>query len=123
MEPLGCVQITEISPFLMQNSSNLRLKVGRARYLTTLNLLKGHWEILLETNSKELISFVSLKGQYKWKVIAFGLPGTRATFHRTMNQALLWHSDYAESLIDDILIFSSDWEDNLKCLKIVLKTS
>ena len=82
---------TKISPFLMQNSSNLRLKVGRARYLTTLNLLKGHWEILLETNSKELTSFVLLKGQSKWEVIAFGLPETPATFHRTMNQALLWH--------------------------------
>ena len=33
---------TKISPFSMQNSSNLMLKVGKAKHLTTLDLLEGH---------------------------------------------------------------------------------
>ena len=78
----------------MQKSSNLRLKVGRAKYLTTLDFLIGYWEIPLETNSKVLTSFVSPKGQYQWKVTAFGLSGASATFQKTMNQALLLQSDH-----------------------------
>ena len=35
---------TKISPFPMQNSRNLSLKLGRAKYLTTLDLLKGNWK-------------------------------------------------------------------------------
>ena len=76
---------TKISPFPMQNSSNLRLKFGRAKYLTTLDLSKGYWEVPFETNSKEITSFLSPIGQYQWKVMTFGLSGAPATFQRTMN--------------------------------------
>ena len=39
-----------------------------------------------------------------------------------MSQALLSHSDYEESFLDDIKIFSSNWEDHLKHFKADLET-
>ncbi|KFM71645.1 Retrovirus-related Pol polyprotein from transposon 17.6, partial [Stegodyphus mimosarum] len=113
---------SQIIPFPMQNAEELRYKAGAARYLSTLDILKGYWEIPMEKESRHLTSFVSPKGQYQWKVMPFGLSGAAATFQRVMNQALRPHSDYAESFIDDIIVYSSTWEEHLRHLKAVLST-
>ncbi|KFM60042.1 Transposon Ty3-I Gag-Pol polyprotein, partial [Stegodyphus mimosarum] len=76
----------------------------------------------MEKESRHLTSFVSPKGQYQWKVMPFGLSGAAATFQRVMNQALRPHSDYAESFIDDIIVYSSTWEEHLRHSKAVLST-
>lgn len=113
---------SQLSPFPMQNSEQLRFKAGAAQYLTTLDILKGYWEIPLAEDSRELTSFVSPKGQYQWKVMPFGLSGAPATFQRIMNQILRPHSDFTESFLDDIIIYSNTWTDHLKHIEAVLRT-
>lgn len=114
--------VTRISPFPMQNSENLRFKAGGATFLTTFDILKGYWEIPLEVSCRELTSFVSPKGQYQWKVMPFGLSGAPSTFQRIMNQILRPHSDYADSFLDDIIIFSKNWTDHLIHIRAILET-
>ena len=113
---------SQVSPFPMQNSEQLRFKAGAAQYLTTLDILKGYWEIPLAEDSRELTSFVSPRGQYQWKVMPFGLSGAPATFQRIMNQILRPHSDFAESFLDDIIIYSNTWTDHLMHIEAILKT-
>ena len=113
---------SKITPFPMQNATELRYKAGSARYITTLDILKRYWTIPMEEQSKELTSFVSPKGQYQWTVMPYGLNGSAVTFQKTMNIVLSKHRDYADSYIDDIIIFSKTWEEHLRHLETVLDT-
>ena len=43
-----------------------------------------------------------------------------ATFQRCMNETLSQHSQYSSTYIDDVLVYSSSWEEHLVHLRGVL---
>ena len=43
-----------------------------------------------------------------------------ATFQRCMNETLSEHSEYSSTYIDDVLVYSSSWEEHLVHLRRVL---
>ena len=55
-------------------------KLGHARYLTTLDLARGYWQVPMESRSREKTAFIKPKGLFKFMVIPFGLQGAPATF-------------------------------------------
>ena len=59
---------------------------------------------------------------YECMNIHFGLHGIAATFQRLMDQVLLPISDCKGAYIDDIIVFSDNWEDHLKYLRRMLTT-
>lgn len=50
----------------------------------------------------------------------FGLHGAPATFQRLMDQVLVGLEGNAAASLDDVVIFSSSWEENLEHLKEVV---
>ncbi len=54
------------------------------------------------------------------RVLPFGLHGAAATFQRMMDQVLHGTEDFAAAYLDDIIIFSQNWEEHLEYLKEVL---
>ena len=48
-------------------------RVGKARYATTLDLLKRYWQIPLTERAKRLSAFVTPKGLYQYRVMPFGM--------------------------------------------------
>nr|XP_042902174.1 glutamate receptor U1-like [Parasteatoda tepidariorum] len=97
-------------------------QVSKAKYITLIDLLKGYWQLKLNPACQDLTSFVTHRGQYAFVVLPFGLGNAAATFQRTMNKVLSKHRDYAESYIDDITIYSDDWDTHLKHLNAVMTT-
>lgn len=59
---------------------------------------------------------------FQYKVLPFGLHGAPATFQRTMNKLLWPHKEYAVAYLDDIVVFSSDWESHLPRVEAVLQS-
>lgn len=53
--------------------------------------------------------------------MAFGLHGAPATFQRLMDQVLPGLEGYAAAYLDDVIIFSSSWEEHLQHLKEVFQ--
>ena len=47
--------------------------VGKARYVTSLDLSKGHWQISLTEHAKKLSAFVTPEGLYLYRVVLFGM--------------------------------------------------
>ncbi|CAM4552757.1 unnamed protein product [Caretta caretta] len=54
-------------------------------------------------------------------MMPFGLHGAAATFQRLMNQVLSPDNSYAIAYIDDIVIYSANWEEHLWHLANVLR--
>lgn len=50
----------------------------------------------------------------------FGLHGTAATFQRLIDQVLSGLTDFTAAYLDDIVIYSSTWEEHLQHLEVVI---
>ncbi|GFT34874.1 retrovirus-related Pol polyprotein from transposon 17.6 [Trichonephila clavipes] len=106
--------------FPMEDAVELIHSIGRANIITTLDLLKGYWAIPMAEDSKNLTSFKTHRQQYRFKVMSFGLKNASATFQREMNKALSCYREFSRAYIDDIAIFSKNWEEHLLHLDTIL---
>ncbi|GFW98240.1 hypothetical protein TNCV_331921 [Trichonephila clavipes] len=109
--------------FPMEDAVELIHSIGRANIITTLDLLKGYWAIPMAEDSKNLASFKTHRQQYRFKVMSFGLKNASATFQREMNKALSCYREFSRAYIDDIAIFSKNWEEHLHLDTILTKLS
>lgn len=72
--------------------------------------------------AKEKTAFSVPEDLFQYKVLPFGLHGTLAMFQRAMNKLLRPHREYAVAYLDDIVVFSSDWESHLPRVEGVLQS-
>ena len=66
-------------------------RLGPARYLMTLDLTKGYWQVPLTRAAREKTAFSTPGGLYQYTVLPFGVHGAPATFQRMMNRLLKQH--------------------------------
>ena len=93
--------------------------VGKAQYVTTLDLLKGYWQIPLTERAKRLSAFVTSKGLYQYRVMLFGMRNAPATFQRMINQ-IVGGLDGCEAYIDDVIVYCNTWKEHLTQLQGLL---
>ncbi|XP_075779243.1 uncharacterized protein LOC142827525 [Pelodiscus sinensis] len=113
--------ISQFDAYPMPRVDVLLERLGRARYISTLDLTKGYWQIPLTPRTKAKTAFPTPFGLYQFTMMPFGLHGAAATFQRLMDQVLAPHNAYAAAYIDDIIVYSEGWEEHLTHLEEVLK--
>ncbi|KAL0200060.1 hypothetical protein M9458_003247, partial [Cirrhinus mrigala] len=96
-------------------------KIGRAKYITTLDLCKGHWQVPLEPTSRPYTAFRTPVGLYQFTVLPFGLHGAPATFQRLMGRVLQGCEEWSAAYLDDVVIHSNSWQEHLSHLRQTLK--
>lgn len=84
-------------------------RLGQAKYLTTLDLSKGYWQIPLTQQACPLTAFRTPCGLFHFKVLPFGLHGAPAALLRQMDQVL-----------HGLGVYSNTWEEHLQYLQEVL---
>ena len=97
-------------------------RIGPAKYIVKLDLCKGYWQVPLTERSKQYTAFATPTGLYQFKYLPFGLHGAPATFQRMMDHLLRGKEEFAAAYMDDLVIFSDDWESHLIHLRDVLGT-
>lgn len=113
--------VTIADPFPMARVEDLIDRVGKAKYLTKLDMVRGYWQVPLDEESIPLSAFVTPFGHFQWKVMAFGLRNAPATFTRLVSRLVHGLDSFCAAYLDDILIFTDGtWQDHLKHLRIVL---
>ena len=103
------------------NSNHLIDKVAGAKYLSLCDLVKGYNQVRVCPEDIHKTGFLCLGKHYVCKYMSFGLQGSSSTFQMLMDMVLKGKEHYAASYIDDVCIFSMDWEDHLKHLDSVFK--
>ena len=96
-------------------------RLGKAKFLTTLDLTRGYWQVPMSRSSKEKTAFITPQGLFQFTAMPFGLPGAPATFQRMMDQLLRSMGDYAAAYMDNLIVFSTSWEGHLQPLRNVLR--
>ena len=89
-------------------------------YFTTLDLQSGYHQVAMDPSSKDKTAFITHAGLYEFNVMSFGLTNAPPDFQRLMSRVL--HGlEWKTCLIyiDDIIIFSSSFEEHLNRLCLV----
>ena len=94
--------------------------LGGVKYLSTLDLRSGYWQVVNDPSTADKTSFVTRKGSFKFKVLAFGLSNAPAVFQRLMDLVLVgltW--EICLVFLDDIIVMSTSFEQHLERLSKV----
>ena len=94
-----------------------------ARWFSTLDLKSGYWQVPIMERDKEKTAFHTSSGQlYEFNQVPFGLCNAPATFSRLMDRVLSGlHWETCLFYLDDIIVFSSTWEEHLARLRQVFE--
>ncbi|CAM4679860.1 unnamed protein product, partial [Lepidochelys olivacea] len=108
---LNAITVSDAYP--MPRPDELLDKLGGARYLTTMDLTKGYWQVPLDADARLKSDFITPLGLYVFLTLPFGLKGAPATFQRLVDQLLRGMESFAVAYIYDICVFRQTWEDHV----------
>ncbi|XP_019386367.1 PREDICTED: uncharacterized protein LOC109307103 [Crocodylus porosus] len=103
-------EIASFDAFPMSQIDDLLERIGQAQFISMLDLTKGYWQIPVAKEDKEKTAFGTPWGLFQFERMPFGLHGAAASFQQLMEQVLASHQNYAVACVDDIIVFSPNWE-------------
>ena len=94
-----------------------------AKWFSTLDLKSGYWQVPITEQDKAKTAFRTSSGQlFEFNQVPFGLCNASATFSRLMDRVLAGlHWETCLFYLDDIIVFSSTWEEHLARLRQVFE--
>ncbi len=113
--------VSEADAYPMPRIDEMIHRLGQAKFITTLDLTKGYWQVPLTEKAKAKTAFVTPFGLYHFNVMRIGLQGAPATFQRLMDQMLQGLEEFSAAYLDDVVIYSTSRKDHLSYLGQVLK--
>lgn len=86
-------------------------QVREARYLSSLDFIKGYWQVPMWPCHCEKTAFAMPQGLFHFAIMSFGLPSAAAAFQLLVDYVLGSCQSYYVAYLDDILLFSRTWEE------------
>uniref|UniRef100_A0A8C1PH44 Gypsy retrotransposon integrase-like protein 1 n=1 Tax=Cyprinus carpio TaxID=7962 RepID=A0A8C1PH44_CYPCA len=108
--------VTKADSFPLPRMEDCVDRVGNAKFVTKLDLLKGYWQVPLTPRASEISAFVTPDNFLQYSVLAFGMQNAPATFQRLMYNVLAGVKN-CEVYLDDVVIHSHTWTEHLSTLK------
>ncbi|KAL6416463.1 hypothetical protein ACFW04_013462 [Cataglyphis niger] len=116
-------EVTEKDAYPLPQVTTTLDKLRGARYLTTLDLKNGYWQVPLARESRPITAFtVPGKGLMQFRVMPFGLHSAPATFQRLLDSVIgpaLEPNVFV--YLDDIIVISRTFERHLELLTEVFR--
>ena len=113
-------EVSDTDAYPMLRIDDLIDRLGKAPYISTLDLTRGYWQVPVAKEARPKTAFATPFGLFQFNVMPFGLQGAPATFQRLMDRVIRG-LDFAEAYLDDLIIFSESWEEHLQHLHTVLQ--
>ena len=113
--------MTTADAYPMARIDDLLDMLGQARFLTTLDLTQGYWQVPMAEEDRAKTASTTPMGLYQFKVMPFGLCGAPATFQRMMDSLLHGMEPFEAAYHDDLVIHSRSWKEHLQHIHRVLQ--
>jgi hypothetical protein len=114
--------LTRKDAYPLPRTEDCLRSLGNAKFLSTLDLRSGYWQAEILPEDRDKTSFITRKGQWRFKVLSFGLANAPGLFQRLMDRVLAgltW--DTCLVFLDDIIVYSSTFEEHAQRLDAVFQ--
>lgn len=119
----GLNAVTERDVFPIPRTDDMYSAIAGKTIFSSLDLLKGYWQIGIQPADRHLTAFTTPKGLYEYKVLPMGLANAPATFQRMMTNIFKDLIDAKKVLVylDDILVMATTVKEHNEIMREVLK--
>ena len=111
--------ITQSDAYPMPRVDELIDRLGGAKFITTLDLTRGYWQVLVAEADRHMTAFTTPFGLHQFSVMPFELQGTPATFQRMMDRLVDGCGAFTAAYLDDLVIHSNTWKEHLYHIKSI----
>ena len=96
-------------------------KLKGAMYFTKLDLSQGFHQLRLTAEDRAKSAITTRYGNFEWTVASFGMTNVPSVFSRVVGNVLWDYQDkFVINFMDDILIYSPDFESHMEHIQQVL---
>ena len=106
--------VSRADAYPMPRVDDLVDQLGGAKYISTLDLTRGYWQVPVAQDAQHKTAFATPFGLYQFRRMPFGLQGAPATFQRMMDKLLDGWGHFANAYLDDLVVFSSPWPEHMQ---------
>ena len=114
--------LTRQQPFFMSRVEEVIEGIGRARFISKLDLSKGFYQVELTEEAKQKTAFTCHRGAFHFTRMPFGVKNAPACFQALMQRVLANVTEFATPYMDDVVIFSATWDDHVIHIESVLQS-
>jgi hypothetical protein len=108
--------VTPTEPYTLNRIDELMSNLGENAFVSTFDMAKGYFQIPLSKDCRILTAFICAFGVYQFNRLPQGIKNAPACFQRIMNALLADCYSFATAYLDDIIIYSSSWQEHKKHL-------
>ena len=112
--------VTTPFPFYMPRVEEVLERVGKSKVISKVDLSKGYYQVPMHPADVEKTAFVCHQGKYEFLRMPFGVRNAPAVFQELMQKFFRGCQDYCSPYMDDLVIYSSSWEDHVVHVRKVL---
>lgn len=98
----------------------LASKLAGSKIFSTLDLVEAFHHVEIEQRSREITTFISHMGLFRYKVLMYGMNVAPVKFQSIMKDYVLKGLEGVEVYMDDILVYGKDQKEHDERLKAVL---
>ena len=122
----GINSVTKPDQFPLPRIDDLLDQLGHCKYFSTLDLAAGYWQVQVAPSSQEKTAFTTHKGLFEFNAMPFGLQNAPAVFQRLVQHILMpihpqTGPTFVSAYLDDIIVFSESFDENLCHLRHVIQ--
>ena len=114
-------KVTPLDRHIIPTLPQILDRIGHVSVLSKVDLTSGFHQIVIHPDSRDYTTFLSPKGKYRFVRMPFGLKNSPSHFQRIMEKTLAPVADCAAVYIDDVIIFSTSWQEHLDHLTRVFE--
>ena len=111
--------VTKPNSYPLPKIDEILALLGGSQYFSALDCRQGYFQVKMEESSREKTAFCCSRGLFEFNVMPFGLSNAPGKFQELMSRVLRDCSAFALPYLDDIIIFSKNFEDHLRHLELV----
>jgi len=123
-----CVDYRKLNAITVRNRFPMPIideildELAGTKYFTKLDMRSGYHQVRMKPEDEYKMAFKTHQGHYQFNVMPFGLTNAPATFQCIMNEVLApFLMKFVMVFLDDILIYSPDFDTHLHHLQLVLE--
>ena len=108
-------RVTKMDAYPMPRTDQMLEKIAKAKFISTIDLTKGYWQIPLDDEAIPKSAFITPQGLFEFTMMPFGMKTAPATFQRMMRDKVLQGLEsFADAYIDNVEVdTSTTFEEHL----------